>query len=98
MKKLINTCRAIQTLSAVAVLLAIALMASAYDASIKQFLIMGVVFVTGVMIYAVMALIISIATEIKLKHEKKTRKAVFCNYSPEYGMRLYVRGEKFESR
>ena len=91
MRKLINTCRAIQTLSAVIVLIAIALMASAYDASIKQFLIMGVVFVTGVMLYAVMALIISIATETKRNQEESPRKAVFCNYTKD-GKYLYERG------
>ncbi len=71
MKKLISACRVIQTVSAVVAAIAVIIMASAYEPSIKAFLIMGVIFLVSIIIAAIMALIIDIATEYKTKQEMK---------------------------
>lgn len=70
MKKLISTCRAIQTVSAIVASIAIVLMSTAYEPSIKAFLIMGVVFLVAIILSAIMALIIDIAKEAEFKRQE----------------------------
>ena len=101
MKKLINTCRAIQTISAIIATIAIIMMVSAYEPSIQAFLVMGIIFLVSIIIAAIMSLIISMATEIRENREdgiaEKSCKAVFCNYNSK-GKYLYERSVEHESR
>ncbi|MDD5936804.1 MAG: hypothetical protein PUC65_14775 [Clostridiales bacterium] len=72
MKKLINTCMAIQTASAVAAAISIIIMSSMYEPTIKAFLIMGVIFLTSIVIAGIMALIIDLAKEVEIKRQEES--------------------------
>ena len=81
MKKLINACRVVQTVSAIIASLAIIMLASAYEPSTKSFIIMGIVFLVAVIVSAIMALIIDLTKDCIRRHESVQQRSCRAFYN-----------------